>query len=261
MMPRLLLFAICLALLTAGCRSSCPDGSCQITSCQSGLCQPAGGLFDRLKYCGTGRLSLPRIPQFWSKSRHCSPGGYESSSALAIGRFCPRLDTFALKCHARSSSHKALRELKRMTGERYSSHFRNGFEQAFLDIANGYSGNVPAVPPRKYWTAYYRTPPGRERANQWFEGYQLGVEQATQNGFDQLNGIATSAFAGPVQSEISTGLLSEVGAGPIPISADQWQFPSGGPAAQPVIPNYAAPGVGGWRGNSGQPMPNNGMVW
>lgn len=147
-----------------------------------------------------------------------------------------------------------------MTGERYSSHFKDGFEQAYLDIANGYSGNVPAVPPRKYWTAYYRTPPGRERANQWFEGYQLGGEQARQNGFDQLNGIATSAFAGPAQSEIGTDLLWG-GGGPISIPADQWQFPSGNPAAQPVIPNYAAPGVGGWHGNSGQSMPNNGTVW
>ena len=173
--------------------------------------------------------------------------------------------------------HKALRNLKRITDERYSWHFKSGFRRAYKDIAQGYSGASPAVPPEKYWAAHYRTPKGHEKANQWFEGYQVGAEQAHQSGFVDLNRIGTSAYAGGYQSESV--------AEPAWNGADGSAFPTyggagfdSGFAAHPqdvsrVVPPTAALSQGGnqqmwqggnqqmWQSGNQQPVPPGAMVW
>ena len=58
------------------------------------------------------------------------------------------------------------------------SDFRDGFIQAYEDIADGQSGATPPVPPSKYWTAYYRSAEGKQHAQQWFNGYRVGASSA-----------------------------------------------------------------------------------
>lgn len=76
-----------------------------------------------------------------------------------------------------------------------SKHFKNGFRDAFYEIADGGDGTVPPVPPKKYWNAYYRSPEGKIYAQQWFNGYRVGSAIALQRGLDRMNEIATSIEA------------------------------------------------------------------
>lgn len=88
---------------------------------------------------------------------------------------------------------KARRQL-RQCGQ-HSQDFKSGFVQAFEDLADGSLGAIPAVPPKKYWTAYYRTPEGQQCAHSWFEGYQAGVDAARLEGHVGFNRVASSTDA------------------------------------------------------------------
>lgn len=59
-----------------------------------------------------------------------------------------------------------------------SRDFRFGFQQAYIDVANGGNGTLPAVPPSRYWTAPYRTTWGHNKAREWFSGYEAGASAA-----------------------------------------------------------------------------------
>ena len=59
-----------------------------------------------------------------------------------------------------------------------SRDFRFGFQQAYIDISNGGSGALPAVPPSRYWAGPYRTTWGHNKAREWFTGYEAGVSSA-----------------------------------------------------------------------------------
>lgn len=60
----------------------------------------------------------------------------------------------------------------------YSSDFVYGYEQAFIDVAQGGWGMTPAVPPRRYWGICYRTAAGKQLACDWLAGYSAGAERA-----------------------------------------------------------------------------------
>lgn len=94
-------------------------------------------------------------------SSHC---GYQSSHDLLI------TGHYARRCSRRSIEAMGLKNMP--------SDFRDGFEQAYEDIADGQSGAVPAIPPEKYWTAYYRSAEGKRHAQLWFEGYRAGSASA-----------------------------------------------------------------------------------
>lgn len=88
------------------------------------------------------------------------------------------------------------------------SHFRDGFSQAFEDLATGSRPIVPAVPPRRYWHAYYRSSEGRPAVDEWFAGYQAGIEAAPQSGVTDFNRIVLS----PMASQGTVGLYDQSGA-------------------------------------------------
>jgi hypothetical protein len=69
----------------------------------------------------------------------------------------------------------ANRSLSEQDGGGVSRDFKYGYQQAYIDIANGGSGALPAVPPPRYWAAPYRTTWGHNKARDWFSGYQAGV--------------------------------------------------------------------------------------
>lgn len=63
-----------------------------------------------------------------------------------------------------------------------SFDFREGWRQAYIDLAFGADGATPAIPPEKYWKANNRTCPGHERVKDWFAGYEAGVCNARAQG-------------------------------------------------------------------------------
>ncbi len=92
---------------------------------------------------------------------------------------------------AECCAYETLTAYRKTTNECLSKEFEDGFVQAYLDIADGYSGETPAVPSAKYWHAMYRTPEGHALVQQWFEGYRYGAINAAQDGIGRHT-VATS---------------------------------------------------------------------
>ncbi len=65
--------------------------------------------------------------------------------------------------------------LSEQDGGGVSRDFKFGYQQAYIDIANGGSGALPAIPPARYWAAPYRTTWGHNKARDWFTGYEAGA--------------------------------------------------------------------------------------
>lgn len=74
-----------------------------------------------------------------------------------------------------------------------SCHFREGFTQAYVDMAEGGNGTVPPIPPERYWKSKFRSAPGYARAEEWFAGYRTGAGMAEAEGLSQFNTVPTSA--------------------------------------------------------------------
>lgn len=59
-----------------------------------------------------------------------------------------------------------------------STDVQDGYRSAFVDVALGASGEVPPVPPERYWSTCYRTAEGHAAAQDWFAGYTVGASRA-----------------------------------------------------------------------------------
>lgn len=116
----------------------------------------------------------------------CSPRPY-----FAFDGYQKHLDKFVVKHAAKKCAHVSLKNLACDCAEKPSKPFRKGYQQAYIDIALGDSGEVPPVPPKKYWAAHYRTPAGYLEIQEWFTGYKLGSEHALADGRFEYNKIAT----------------------------------------------------------------------
>lgn len=116
----------------------------------------------------------------------CSPHPYRSLEGYQTD-----LDKYVVKHAARKCANKSLKDLACNCKEKPSKTFRDGYRQAYIDIALGESGEVPPVPPEEYWAAHYRTPAGYQEIQEWFTGYKLGAEHALADGRNEYNKIAT----------------------------------------------------------------------
>lgn len=130
-----------------------------------------------------------------AKNSDCRPQPY-----FAFGGYSSILDEYTTRRAAIRCSRKALRDMQHRSGYDHSSHFEAGFRQAYLDMAMGGSGVIPPVPPKKYWSAHYRTPEGNAHAHQWLTGYGVGVEFTQFDGGSQANSIPTSVAGGEESS-------------------------------------------------------------
>jgi hypothetical protein len=84
-------------------------------------------------------------------------------------------------CTAHAAIGAARHQLSCMTeasGVSPSSDYAFGFQQAYVDIAQGGSGMTPVVPPRRYWGDRYRTQAGHAQTQEWFAGYAAGASRA-----------------------------------------------------------------------------------
>ena len=141
--------------------------------------------------------------------------------------------------HASISS--ANQVLDEQFGGGVSRDFRYGFQQAFLDIANGGSGALPAVPPARYWTAAYRTTWGHNKAREWFEGYEAGANAAKCSALKEAQSIPTAAYRRADQ-QISIGLDGDGSSmGSIPMSSGPIGAPNAGWYPQGASPYPVSP--------------------
>lgn len=78
-------------------------------------------------------------------------------------------------------------------GEKYSCDYRDGYEQAYVDVSQGARGDVPALPPAHYWKSCARSPDGHQCAQDWFAGYAAGAVRAKAI-YEPYNKVAFSQF-------------------------------------------------------------------
>lgn len=83
-----------------------------------------------------------------------------------------------------------------------SRDFSTGFVQAYVDVAEGGSGNTPAVPPERYWKRCNRTASGHGRAEEWFAGYRAGAQLAEAECNREFNQVPLS-IASPLANQAS----------------------------------------------------------
>lgn len=71
-------------------------------------------------------------------------------------------------------------------------HFRQGFIQAYVDVALGANGRTPPVPPERYWKVCERDPDGYVEAEHWFAGYEAGAQRALASCWHAHNQVPAS---------------------------------------------------------------------
>lgn len=96
-------------------------------------------------------------------------------------------------------------------GERiYSGDYKRGFVAGYRAICEGSDGEIPAVPPRKYWGSRYLSPEGQAKSRAWFEGYPAGVQAAQTDGIDSYRDIYVSQLLDDMHRD-QTGYAPAIG--------------------------------------------------
>jgi len=106
-----------------------------------------------------------------------------------LGHYKQRCDDCVTRQTALQCAWHALDEFDYQSSCPVSSHFAAGFEQAYVDLAENRAPRPPSVPPSKYWSAYYRSCAGRPHVEDWYAGYEAGLESGQQSGVSRFNRI------------------------------------------------------------------------
>lgn len=151
------------------CAQPDPGSSCQL--CNGAMAEGCPGSCEGSANCPScnscsGRRCLP------PKEPWCS--------------YWPWLDDCDVKKTARRCADQ---QLKQMPG--VSKDFRAGFRQAFTDLAFGRRACLPPVPAEHYWYMYSRHPIGAAAVDDWYAGYEAGLETGPAVGIDQATRIRT----------------------------------------------------------------------
>lgn len=157
----MLLAAVGACLLATGCAMSpCGFGG--------GACGPAGSCGPR-GFCNRGCSDCvpPWMPY--------------------LGHYKQRCDDCVTRQTALHCAWRALDEYGYQ--DAVSGDFAAGFERAYIDLAENRAPQPPSVPPSKYWSAYYRSCAGRPHVEDWYAGYQAGLERGLQGGVSRFNRI------------------------------------------------------------------------
>jgi hypothetical protein len=99
-----------------------------------------------------------------------------------------KLDNCITSLTAQNCACRDLRQFKHECGP-VSCDFRYGYTQAYIDLAFGRPACVPAVPPPKYWHAWYRSCGGRDAVEEWYAGYRAGLDHGVNGGVNHFNRI------------------------------------------------------------------------
>jgi hypothetical protein len=77
-------------------------------------------------------------------------------------------------------------------GQPYSVHQQRGFEDGFVDyLVYGGSGNPPSLPPRRYWRMKYQNQQGYQAVQDWYQGFEHGVQVAQATGYRDFITVQT----------------------------------------------------------------------
>lgn len=154
----------CVGLLLAVAASGC------VMPCIGGACNSTEPLYVS---------PMARFGAVEKKLPECEPGkGAKPWPYFTMGKYWPKLDEWKTSRTAASAARKVLWKQMWQTKSWINAHYREGFTQAYIDVANGGNGEVPPVPPPRYWNAHFRSAKGQWRAERWFDGYRAGAAMA-----------------------------------------------------------------------------------
>ena len=164
-MRRLLMVAVTASLLSAGC-----------TCCRQ--CRPGGGGNQACAHC---RCAICRMNQY-----NIGPLGCNGRCAAPFCLNCPEdyvtdVDRAAVRETARVMARRNLRRIVRQESGPLSLHFCGGFEQAYVDLAEGLSLETP--PPRRGLFSLL----SRDGicSQEFGDGYRMGAAMAANDGFQE----------------------------------------------------------------------------
>lgn len=130
---------------------------------------------------------------------HCGRFGYGRASGRCddctppwvpyLGHYKQRLDDKVTRMTALKCAWRGLDSYRGRCGGAVSGDFAAGFERAYIDLAENRTPQPSAVPPSKYWSAYYRSCAGRPHVDDWYAGYYAGLEMGSQSGVSRFNQI------------------------------------------------------------------------
>lgn len=89
------------------------------------------------------------------------------------------------------------------------SDFKQGFLDGYVAVATGSCGQLPPVPPPKYWDAKYQSCEGRTQIEHYFSGWQSGVVAAEKCGRQYWHRIPTKSCREPCVPECENCLLND----------------------------------------------------
>lgn len=121
--------------------------------------------------CGAGRCS------------NCIPPW------VPMCKYCPHIDDLVVCETAKNCGICALARYRKNCGTRLSADFAAGFVQAYIDLAEGRGPLPPNLPPSRYWQAYYRSCAGEPKIEQWYAGYNAGLEDGLHGGVSKFRRI------------------------------------------------------------------------
>jgi hypothetical protein len=105
------------------------------------------------------------------------------SFAAPVLSGCTQLDDARLEGRLRRMARSAyVASPGACNGVHHSVDYAKGFEEGYYDVASGGDGCPPPLPPKKYWSATYASPVGREHIEAWFQGFRDGAATAKVEG-------------------------------------------------------------------------------
>ena len=199
----MLVIGFCLAL------SGCALNSCG-TACGNGC---GLGLGSRLG-CGNGCGSGCGFGLF-RRCSDCTPPWVPTCQYMSC------LDNVVSWETGKNCGLRALARYRLQSRCRISCDFSAGFVQAYIDLAEGRGPLPPSVPPSRYWSAYYRSCAGQPRVEDWYAGYQVGLEQGLHSGVSQFRRVDVRLRGGCSGTPMVSGSAAAwVGDGPAPLVMD-----------------------------------------
>jgi hypothetical protein len=101
--------------------------------------------------------------------------------------FCTYPDRyFAHHRHLQMADTTWVRIVQANPSESYSMDYGYGFRDGFADYLDAGPGNIPALPPRRYWTGRYQSPQGHQAILDWYDGFAHGARVAAASGYRQF---------------------------------------------------------------------------
>lgn len=154
-----------LALLSGGC----------LAPCSSGVCNTQGSLFSlpTPRYNGTETVINNGCGE-----TGCETGTCKSKPYPTFNKYCPWFDEWHTTATAKRCANKILNRQQWQLKKLMPADYKMGFRQAFVDVAHGSDGELPAVAPPVYWNTHFRNDSGQRRAECWFAGYRAGAAAA-----------------------------------------------------------------------------------